>query len=555
MAEPVEEVAAATGGAQGVVVDLEGVPIPGARASLSSRNLHAPLEALVDDQGRYHFRDLVAGTYALSVQADRFEPVRRTVEVTGGRTTHLNLSLRPVYGPWWEGRGLFRDTEAQRGTFVLEEELRILPVHGLGGVEGVARHPALGATWLASDVLWTDGRPYTPVAPEPAVAGIDPRGLTLYSERAGGFGYGQIDTLADGTGWRGVALLPGPILANREAFFVGAFDAEPPHAGAFVRVDYTPVSALDLAVRGVSGDNVADAGTRAVWRPGGDVVLTTSAGVLADLTGTSDSTRGYVGVEVERQRAWFSHHPRLRADLLSGTGALPAHARVTIEDPWAVTGHARVLPSVSWRRRGDDDAVEWGISTATDPVGTERGALFGAVTRRWEGIDTDTLPLVRRDELLLGGGLSLDRAWRIKMSVEGAVRHDASGDLPADANAQLAIHRPLDSDWGLVAAVTWRPELRDLDVDLAPYEAGGLVCWMQEGRMISPIVGVGAGGQAGNGAPRGQIAARLGVSVRALGQNADVAVEGAMGDPGWTTTTTRDVRDGPGSVSLSFRIR
>lgn len=554
MAEPIEEVAAATGGARVAVVDLEGVPIPGARASLRSPHVVVPIEAVLDDQGRCLFRDLEAGPYELSVKADRFEPVRRTIEVDGGRTTHVNLQLLPIYGPWWQGRGLFRDTEDQRGTFVLEEELRILPVHGLGGVEGVARHPALGATWLASDVLWTDGRPYTPTAPEPAVAGIDQRGLTLHSERAGGFGYGQIDTRADGTAWRGVALLQGPILAHRKAWFVGSFDAEPPHAGAFMRAHYQPVAALDLAIRGLSTDGAADAGAGAVWRPSDEFVLTASGGVLASLAATGDSTRGYVGVELERQRAWLAHDPRLRGDLLSGAGALPVHASVALEDPWAVTGHARITPSVTWRRRGEDDAVEWGMTTAIDPTGTERGALFGAVTRRWEGIDTDTLPLVRRDELILGGGLSLDRAWRVKMSAQGALRHDASGDLPADANVQLAVHRPLDRDWGLAAAATWRPEHPDLNEDLAPYEAGVLVCWMQEGRMISPIVGVGAGGQAGKGAPSGQIAARLGVSVEVLGQNVDLAVEGAMGDPEWTTTATRDVRDEPGSVSLSFRI-
>lgn len=554
MPEPVEEVAPATGGIRVVIVDADGVPVRGARASLTGPRLPGVRDAVLDEQGRGVFRDLAPGVYFLEVHSDRFDRVRREFEVFGGRTTHANLTLHPRYGPWWEGRGLFRENEAQRGSFVRGEELRVLPVHSLGGVEAVARHPALGATWLASDVLWTEGRPYTPIAPEPAVSEIDPRGLALQSIGEADAGYGQLDARADGTGWRGVALLPVPLLASGGASFVGAFDAEPPRAGGYARVDVMPVRALHLTVRGVSGDRAVEAGASAALRPGGDFVLNASGGVLADLSAAPDAPRGYVGVGVAREGVSASNRPAVRAELLSNTPTLPAHARVTLEDPWDVTRRARVHPSVSWRRRGEEDVVEWGLSTAIDPVGTERGALFGGIRRRWEGIDTETFPLVRRDELVLGGGLSLDRAWRVKMSAQGAIRHDASGDLPADANLQLAVHRPSDNGWGLVAAVTWRPESPDLNAGAAPYEAGLLGTWMPDWSWVRPIVGVGAGVQAGQGPPRGQIAARLGVSVRAIGHNADFAVESALGDPGWSTAPTRDVREGAHAVTLSVRV-
>jgi Carboxypeptidase regulatory-like domain len=67
----------------GVVKDPSGAVVNGAAIAVQPGSRGAALNAVTDAQGRFHFDDVAAGSYTLSVQANGFEPWQRQISVAG----------------------------------------------------------------------------------------------------------------------------------------------------------------------------------------------------------------------------------------------------------------------------------------------------------------------------------------------------------------------------------------------------------------------------------------------------------------------------------------
>jgi len=65
-----------TGGLQGTVKDVSGAVVPGARVTITSASLIGSKELITDSSGYYHFANLPAGTYTVTVSANGFDTTK-----------------------------------------------------------------------------------------------------------------------------------------------------------------------------------------------------------------------------------------------------------------------------------------------------------------------------------------------------------------------------------------------------------------------------------------------------------------------------------------------
>src|SRR5262249_39760046 len=68
----------------GVVEDQSGAVIVGARIEITSGDLAQPLVLTSDARGRFSAPDLKPGTYSVQVTREGFEPLTKTVDLSGG---------------------------------------------------------------------------------------------------------------------------------------------------------------------------------------------------------------------------------------------------------------------------------------------------------------------------------------------------------------------------------------------------------------------------------------------------------------------------------------
>jgi hypothetical protein len=90
------EAADTSGELHGVVVDAEGVGLPGARVSLSSEVLIGGVhEQITGDDGEFGFRVLPPGSYLVLAELGGFVPVETQTVVSLNRRTDLSIELSP----------------------------------------------------------------------------------------------------------------------------------------------------------------------------------------------------------------------------------------------------------------------------------------------------------------------------------------------------------------------------------------------------------------------------------------------------------------------------
>ena len=83
-----------SGEISGVLRDVQGGALPGARVVAQHADTGLKLESPTDEQGRYHFLSLPVGMYVLTVELDGFRRVVRSgVPVQLGQTLSLDLTL------------------------------------------------------------------------------------------------------------------------------------------------------------------------------------------------------------------------------------------------------------------------------------------------------------------------------------------------------------------------------------------------------------------------------------------------------------------------------
>src|ERR1051325_5076704 len=83
-----------TGELGGTAVDQSGSALPG--VTVTAAGLGAPLVQVTDAEGRFAFFALNPGTYKVTGQLEGFGPAQQTVTINLGRTTYVELTLRPA---------------------------------------------------------------------------------------------------------------------------------------------------------------------------------------------------------------------------------------------------------------------------------------------------------------------------------------------------------------------------------------------------------------------------------------------------------------------------
>ncbi len=95
---PVQEaMAAEVGTIEGVIMDAEGLPLPGATVSIESDNLQGTRKAVTDAEGNYRFVQVPPGRYTVKAQMDGYHTVIQTeIRVQLGTETMVDIELPPA---------------------------------------------------------------------------------------------------------------------------------------------------------------------------------------------------------------------------------------------------------------------------------------------------------------------------------------------------------------------------------------------------------------------------------------------------------------------------
>ena len=94
---PVQEaMAAEVGTIEGVIMDADGVPLPGATVSIDSDNLQGTRMGVTDGEGAYRFVRCPPGRYTIKVEMDGFQTVTQTeIRVQSGTKMIVEIELPP----------------------------------------------------------------------------------------------------------------------------------------------------------------------------------------------------------------------------------------------------------------------------------------------------------------------------------------------------------------------------------------------------------------------------------------------------------------------------
>src|SRR5208283_4223598 len=68
-------------------------PVPGVPVTLTSSSMGESLAATTDAEGRYQFKDLPPGTYAIQARLQGFQPFAETVVLRDGETKIQDVGL------------------------------------------------------------------------------------------------------------------------------------------------------------------------------------------------------------------------------------------------------------------------------------------------------------------------------------------------------------------------------------------------------------------------------------------------------------------------------
>ncbi len=95
---PVQEaMAAEVGTIQGVIMDAEGVPLPGATVVIESDNLQGTRKVVTDTDGTYRFVQIPPGRYTIKSEMDGFQTVIQTeIRVSVGTDTIIEIEMPPA---------------------------------------------------------------------------------------------------------------------------------------------------------------------------------------------------------------------------------------------------------------------------------------------------------------------------------------------------------------------------------------------------------------------------------------------------------------------------
>lgn len=495
MDTPPAEVQQARAALRVVVTDEDGLPIPGVLVELEGQ---IPRQGVTDIDGviKFDALDPIAGEITLSRQG--FVDERWQVRLEPGRTLILRVTLRPrapcCVDPM-EPPPLLPDGAAG-GTARDEDRLGALPVRGLGGLAGLAVHPALGLDADERGPYRLEGLALPEAAlvalPLLAVGGFDARGpglgraegtdlsLAWFYEKdevSGGV-TAPLGGEARGRGWIVDASLRGLVAA----------EAGLPGSAVGVGLQGYPSYRLPVQAAVFSSPELLFGTTHLAWYPNADLGL--GLGALG-----VDGPDGASGRAMLEGR-WFAggrgeHTIHGRAELLGSSEGASMH--LSAGDLWEGYlggGSLLVAPAVRARVGGADVPLEAGLSAGLE---LPRWAAWARLDQRWEGLEALEGPAARTREAALGGGWH--RYGDELMLLEGrlAGRRDLAGEtLPG--RAELRLRGALKRWWsdGL-ASLTWRPPIAGFNSDLPELEGGLLlgVPWHEGDRwVLSPGLGL-----------------------------------------------------------------
>ena len=404
------------------------------------------------------------GRCLLRVDARPALRVTRVVRLGPGARQVANVLLRhgvDRLGPCGETVGFGQG--ADPGGELRWGQAERLPVRSLGGMEAVARHPALGGLWAPGDRVRVDGaRWVSPELPDFLRWGVedgtvyagpaleDAKGqlrLDLGPEGPGGSA-GLYEALPQGWSrhWLDVGV-------GLDAGGVDVFVRDRPSLGRWVALDGRFVG------DGERGDLALGLRT---W-PGKDWELHPSLGLEL-----GPSVTPYGGFVVE---SWLDPvELLLSAKAWAGDEAHPAAADLRLHGRIG-EGHRGLEVDLGARSRGEEGLRPDGHlgAWAALETGPHPGVYLEAA-RRWEGIDTVAEPLLGREELELGVGLD-DSLWGSVRLGPALVWRGGAEDLLL---LRLQQHR---MDHGAATShfvLTWAPEFGAWNVG-EPTLAAGLL--------------------------------------------------------------------------------
>lgn len=550
------------------VTDDYGIAVPGALVTVSSDDLlGGPQQRETNEDGEANFTGLPAGRYTVMSEMLGFAPTKRRVVIVDERTGRVAVAL------WAEdtivgGRPLpFAQADAGRGTWIPREALDRLPELSLGGPASISRHPGLGAGLEGGEQAALRGVPVNLDA-VPLVAGsIQPGGVRVWSEdwqlgaepgvdvwvdRGGGSDEASLRTAWVAGAADMAASVAGP-LARDNAWFSGIAESLGGEARTAAGGYASPNPWLTLGAQTFLSSAATDSRVDATVFPNPDLVVRATSAYATCSGGPGPAI--WLG-DLQATAFPLDTH-RLDLELLGVESLMAPKPRWRISasaaDTWRPSARLVIAPRIAWQWRSGEEVGDptgrlglW--------VGPENGGGFAVVARRLEGWNDPDAAIVRRDEVLLGGGFG--SFIRVKATAYGALRVDEDGGhAPGRADLQLAATCPMGAEpfpgTGLTgsAAATWRPAIPGFNDDLPSAEAGVLVTdsWITtaSGRFparLVPAVGVGTGAAIVDGVVRGQFAARVGVGLEVHRTLLEFGVEAAIGTPAWLTAG--DVEEG-----------
>lgn len=421
------------------VTDDYGIAVPGALVTVSSDDLlGGPQQRETNEDGEANFTGLPAGRYTVMSEMLGFAPTKRRVVIVDERTVRVAVAL------WAEdtivgGRPLpFAQADAGRGTWIPREALDRLPELSLGGPASISRHPGLGAGLEGGEQAALRGVPVNLDA-VPLVAGsIQPGGVRVWSEdwqlgaepgvdvwvdRGGGADEASLRT-AWVAGAADMAASVGGPLARDNAWFSGIAESQGGETRTAAGGYASPTPWLTLGAQTFLSSAATDSRVDATVFPNPDLVVRATSAYatcsgepgpaiwLGDLQATAfplDTHR--LDLELLGVESLMAPKPRWR---ISASAA----------DTWRPSARLVIAPRIAWQWRSGEEVGDptgrlglW--------VGPENGGGFAVVARRLEGWNDPDAAIVRRDEVLLGGGFG--SFIRVKATAYGALRVDEDG--------------------------------------------------------------------------------------------------------------------------------
>lgn len=519
-----------------VVVDEEGLAIPGVRVLVQGPQVMGMREAFTDQDGHARLMGLPPGPVTVTVEHRIYQSLRAEVRVEPGRSTWLKRTLHSSECNAVELlllESLFPD-QARRGATVEGELLTSLPWVSLGGTAGLLAHPALGTGEPVSPRLLglPVAEPVAGAVPRGLVDHLDTRSIAAFGPQGGEIALkdrwcdapmAAVSVAGDAQGELGAsALASGSIQGDHSGLLAGmetgiegeaaglSLSARPGYAG---RLWGLAAMSPDAWVVGAHGRHPLN---RAVLGDLSALVTGTEAGPMARLALETGFTSRATLDHVLSARVEAAAGPGQLAGLISAQGALG-------QSRFRLTPATRLRLGLDMRPRAEAQLGSYLWAGLIES--------WASIGQRYEALDALAPDPVRSREALIGVGA---RPGSTMFMAHGLVAHradTATGEpLPGRAELQANLRTEFGHLEGL-ASYSARPALDGYNSDLPAHEAGLLLAWpARYRRALAPTAGLGLRGALQDGTLSGSGAARVGLSYRRGELRAELAVESQL-DP------------------------